>query len=166
MGKECLGENGRFWGLHMLPAARCSPGALAPPGMRLFIAVTWGRDARSLLPIQEGEEEAGCSSHRHTALLECWHISFCFLLSSSFFFFLIFSPPKPQPMSSPSAVSAMLPRKAEKRMASSVFITLASPRRETAPREQPQAGVSLAVPEGTPRPPVTPALPNGGEEWL
>lgn len=106
------------------------------------------------------------SSHRHTALLECWHISFCFLLSSSFFFFLIFSPPKPQPMSSPSAVSAMLPRKAEKRMASSVFITLASPRRETAPREQPQAGVSLAVPEGTPRPPVTPALPNGGEEWL
>eukprot|EP00076_Gallus_gallus_P032891 XP_024998429.1 filamin-binding LIM protein 1 isoform X1 [Gallus gallus] len=64
-------------------------------------------------------------------------------------------------MSSPSAVSAMLPRKAEKRMASSVFITLASPRRETAPREQPQAGVSLAVPEGTPRPPVTPALPNG-----
>ncbi|XP_072210529.1 filamin-binding LIM protein 1 [Excalfactoria chinensis] len=66
-----------------------------------------------------------------------------------------------QPTSGPSAVSAMLPRKAEKRMASSVFITLASPRREAAPRVQPHAGVSLAVPEGTPRPPLAPALPNG-----
>ncbi|XP_031469376.1 filamin-binding LIM protein 1 isoform X3 [Phasianus colchicus] len=64
-------------------------------------------------------------------------------------------------MSSPSAVSAMLPRKAEKRMASSVFITLASPRREAAPREQPRTGVSLAAPEGSPHPPMTPALPNG-----
>uniref|UniRef100_A0A8C9F0U1 Filamin-binding LIM protein 1 n=1 Tax=Pavo cristatus TaxID=9049 RepID=A0A8C9F0U1_PAVCR len=59
----------------------------------------------------------------------------------------------------------MLPRKAEKRMASSVFITLASPRREAAPREHPHIGVSLAVPEGTPRPPMTPALPNGGLEY-
>lgn len=56
----------------------------------------------------------------------------------------------------------MLPRKAEKRMASSVFITLASPRREVSPREQPHTGVSLPAPEGTPRPPLTPALPNGG----
>lgn len=31
------------------------------------------------------------SSHRHTALLECWHISFCFLL----FFFYFFSPQTP-----------------------------------------------------------------------
>ncbi|XP_021273150.1 filamin-binding LIM protein 1 [Numida meleagris] len=64
-------------------------------------------------------------------------------------------------MSSPSAVSAMLPRKAEKRMASSVFITLASPRREAAPREHPHAGVAPSVPETTPRPQMTPALPNG-----
>ncbi|XP_042669096.1 filamin-binding LIM protein 1 isoform X2 [Centrocercus urophasianus] len=55
----------------------------------------------------------------------------------------------------------MLPRKAEKRMTSSVFITLASPRREAAPREQPHAGLSPAVPEGSPHPPTTPALPNG-----
>lgn len=102
-------------------------------------------------------------SHRHTALLGRWHIPFCFLL---FCFFLIFSSPKPQPTSSPSAVSAMLPRKAEKRMTSSVFITLASPRREAAPSEQPHTGLSPAVPEGSPRPPTTPALPNGGEEWL
>ncbi|OXB64422.1 hypothetical protein ASZ78_010005 [Callipepla squamata] len=60
----------------------------------------------------------------------------------------------------------MLPRKAEKRMTSSVFITLASPRREAAPREQPHTAVSLGVPESTRRPMVTPALPNGGEEWL
>lgn len=110
----------------------------------------------------EAEGQQQPQAHRTAGVLAHF-----FLLSAFFFFFfLIFSPPKPQPMSSPSAVSAMLPRKAEKRMASSVFITLASPRRETAPREQPQAGVSLAVPEGTPRPPVTPALPNGGEEWL
>lgn len=58
VGKECLGQSGGFGKLRTLPAARCSPGALTAPGTRLFIAVTWG-DARSLLPIQEGEEEAG-----------------------------------------------------------------------------------------------------------
>ncbi|NXJ05672.1 FBLI1 protein, partial [Odontophorus gujanensis] len=52
----------------------------------------------------------------------------------------------------------MLPRKAEKRMTSSVFITLASPRREAAPREQPHTAVSLSVPEGTRHPMVTPRL--------
>ncbi|NXK50504.1 FBLI1 protein, partial [Chauna torquata] len=62
----------------------------------------------------------------------------------------------------------MLPGKAEKRMASSVFITLVPPRRGAAAKERPQMGVSTAGPEGThcPRasPPQPPVLPNGGEE--
>uniref|UniRef100_A0A8B9IR57 LIM zinc-binding domain-containing protein n=1 Tax=Anser cygnoides TaxID=8845 RepID=A0A8B9IR57_ANSCY len=61
----------------------------------------------------------------------------------------------------------MLPGKAEKRMASSVFITLVPPRREAATKERPQPGVSPPVPEGTHRPRASPpqplALPNGGE---
>uniref|UniRef100_A0A8C3C9C8 Filamin binding LIM protein 1 n=1 Tax=Cairina moschata TaxID=8855 RepID=A0A8C3C9C8_CAIMO len=61
----------------------------------------------------------------------------------------------------------MLPGKAEKRMASSVFITLVPPRREAATKDRPQTGLSPPVPEGTHRPraspPQPPALPNGGE---
>uniref|UniRef100_A0A8B9VSW2 Filamin binding LIM protein 1 n=1 Tax=Anas zonorhyncha TaxID=75864 RepID=A0A8B9VSW2_9AVES len=61
----------------------------------------------------------------------------------------------------------MLPGKAEKRMASSVFITLVPPRREAATKDRPQTGLSPPVPEGTHRPQASPlqprALPNGGE---
>ncbi|NXV22705.1 FBLI1 protein, partial [Cepphus grylle] len=64
----------------------------------------------------------------------------------------------------------MLPGKAEKRIASSVFITLVPPRREVATKEQTQretCPVGAEVPAThclrTP-PPPSPALPNGGEE--
>ncbi|NXU73633.1 FBLI1 protein, partial [Oreotrochilus melanogaster] len=60
----------------------------------------------------------------------------------------------------------MLPGKAEKRMASSIFITLVPPRREAATKEKTQRIPQLDVPEvpGTHRPQIPPpALPNGGE---
>ncbi|NXW39090.1 FBLI1 protein, partial [Phaetusa simplex] len=61
----------------------------------------------------------------------------------------------------------MLPGKAEKRIASSVFITLVPPRREVAAKEQTQREtrpVGAEVPAThRPRTPPSPALPNGGE---
>ncbi|XP_074017803.1 filamin-binding LIM protein 1 [Numenius arquata] len=64
--------------------------------------------------------------------------------------------------SGPSMASAMLPGKAEKRMASSVFITLVPPRREVATKEptpRETRPVSAAVPAT--RGPRTPTVPNG-----
>uniref|UniRef100_A0A8B9GKV7 Filamin binding LIM protein 1 n=1 Tax=Amazona collaria TaxID=241587 RepID=A0A8B9GKV7_9PSIT len=66
----------------------------------------------------------------------------------------------------------MLPGKAEKRMVSSVFITLVPPRREVATKEKTQRELQ---PDGDKVPgthcpwtplPRSPALPNGGEWWL
>ncbi|XP_065552916.1 filamin-binding LIM protein 1 isoform X2 [Lathamus discolor] len=69
--------------------------------------------------------------------------------------------------SGPSVLSAMLPGKAEKRMVSSVFITLVPPRREVATKEKTQRELQPdgdMVP-GTHHPwtplPRPPALPNG-----
>ncbi|XP_042650367.1 filamin-binding LIM protein 1 [Tyto alba] len=69
--------------------------------------------------------------------------------------------------SSPSAASVMLPGKAEKRIASSVFITLVPPRREVAVKEKTRrelqadsAGVPGTRQPRTP-PPQPPVLPNG-----
>ncbi|KAM7083749.1 filamin-binding LIM protein 1 [Ciconia maguari] len=69
--------------------------------------------------------------------------------------------------SSPSVASAMLPGKAEKRIASSIFITLVPPQREVATKEKTQretrpdgAEVPGTRPPQTP-PPRPPALPNG-----
>ncbi|XP_061235588.1 filamin-binding LIM protein 1 isoform X3 [Neopsephotus bourkii] len=69
--------------------------------------------------------------------------------------------------SGPSVLSAMLPGKAEKRMVSSVFITLVPPRREEATKEKTQRELRPdgdKVP-GTHHPwtplPRPPALPNG-----
>lgn len=86
-------------------------------------------------------------------------------------FALSFSP-KTEPRSGPSVLSAMLPGKAEKRMVSSVFITLVPPRREVPTKEKTQRELQPdgdKVP-GTHHPwiplPRPPALPNGGEWWL
>uniref|UniRef100_A0A663NE56 Filamin binding LIM protein 1 n=1 Tax=Athene cunicularia TaxID=194338 RepID=A0A663NE56_ATHCN len=85
-------------------------------------------------------------------------------------FYLIF--PKTEPRSGPSAASTMLPGKAEKRIASSVFITLVPPRREvvTKGKTQRELQPDRAEVPGThhPRtpPPQPPALPNGGEGCL
>uniref|UniRef100_A0A8C6JMG4 Uncharacterized protein n=1 Tax=Melopsittacus undulatus TaxID=13146 RepID=A0A8C6JMG4_MELUD len=66
----------------------------------------------------------------------------------------------------------MLPGKAEKRMVSSVFITLVPPRREVTTKEKTQRELQ---PDGDKVPgphhpwtplPRPPALPNGGEWWL
>lgn len=82
-------------------------------------------------------------------------------------FYLIF--PKIEPRSGPSMASVMLPGKAEKRIASSVFITLVPPRREVVTKEKTQRELQpdgAEVP-GTPHPqsppPQRPTLPNGGE---
>ncbi|XP_059686023.1 filamin-binding LIM protein 1, partial [Gavia stellata] len=82
-------------------------------------------------------------------------------------FSLPFIFPKIKPRSVPSAASAMLPGKAEKRIASSVFITLVPPRREAATKEQTQRELQpdgAEVP-GTRRPRTPPlqppVLPNG-----
>ncbi|NXI36704.1 FBLI1 protein, partial [Galbula dea] len=66
----------------------------------------------------------------------------------------------------------MLPGKAEKRIASSVFITLVPPRREVATKESTQRelqpdGAEVPSIHGTQTPPLQPpALPNGGESCL
>jgi len=77
--------------------------------------------------------------------------------------------PKMEPRSGPSAAATMLPGKAEKRISSSVFITLVPPRRETATKETTQGETrpdGAEVP-GTHRPRTPPlrplTLPNGGE---
>uniref|UniRef100_A0A6G1RHJ2 Filamin-binding LIM protein 1 n=1 Tax=Hypotaenidia okinawae TaxID=2861861 RepID=A0A6G1RHJ2_9GRUI len=69
--------------------------------------------------------------------------------------------------SGPSVPLAMLPRKAEKRIASSVFITLVPPRREVATKEKTQRetqsdGDKIPDTHRHPAPPPQhPALPNG-----
>ncbi|XP_068270689.1 filamin-binding LIM protein 1 isoform X1 [Nyctibius grandis] len=69
--------------------------------------------------------------------------------------------------SSPSAASAMLPGKAEKRIASSIFITLVPPRREAATKEKTQQepqpdGAEVPGTQRPRTPPLRPpVLPNG-----
>ncbi|XP_010022008.1 PREDICTED: filamin-binding LIM protein 1, partial [Nestor notabilis] len=89
-----------------------------------------GRGHSLLLPFREGEEGGGLrlKGSRATAAPGA---PGGFALSS------VFSP-KTKPRSGPSVVSAMLPGKAEKRMVSSVFITLVPPRREVATKEKTQ----------------------------
>lgn len=143
-----------------------------PAGTRPFMAVTWdGRGAARSFSLSgrvrrrraEAEGQHGC---RHTRLPAHQQISLWCLY---YFLCLIFEKKKIliQRSSGPPAVSTMLPGKAEKRMASSVFITLVPPRREAATKDRPQTGLSPPVPEGTHRPraspPQPPALPNGGE---
>ncbi|XP_065506162.1 filamin-binding LIM protein 1 [Caloenas nicobarica] len=68
---------------------------------------------------------------------------------------------------SPSVASAMLPGKAEKRMASSVFITLVPPRREVVTKDKPHRepqpdGAEVPSTRHPQTPPLRPpALPNG-----
>ncbi|XP_009957188.1 PREDICTED: filamin-binding LIM protein 1-like, partial [Leptosomus discolor] len=80
--------------------------------------------------------------------------------------FILFSP-KFEPRSGPSTASAMLPGKAEKRIASSVFITLVPPRREVAAKEKTQKepqpdGAKVLGTHHPQTPPLRPpTLPNG-----
>lgn len=77
--------------------------------------------------------------------------------------------PHTDPSCVPPTMSAMLPGKAEKRIASSVFITLVPPRREAAAKERTQREQQLDGAEvpSTHHPHTSPAkppeLPNGGE---
>lgn len=87
------------------------------------------------------------------------------------FTLFVFVFPRANPRSGPSTASAMLPGKAEKRIASSIFITLVPPRRDVVTKEKSHQEPQLDGAEvpGTHHPQILlspPALPNGGEGCL
>lgn len=142
----------------ILGAALLGPFTLCPPRHKTIYCcdVGWGR--WFLLPFREG----GGLRPKGSAAAGAAGAPAGFAL-----FYLIF--PQTEPRSGPSAASAMLPGKAEKRMASSVFITLVPPRREVVtkdkPHREPQPDGAEVLSSRHPQtpPPWTPALPNGGE---
>lgn len=137
------------------------PFTLCPPRHETIYCrdVGWGH--WFLLPFREGEEGGGLRP-KGSAAAGAAGAPTGFAL-----FDLVF--PQIEPRSGPPMASAMLPGKVEKRMASSIFITLVPPRREVATKDKPHqerqpdgAEVPSSRHPQSP-PPRPPALPNGGE---
>lgn len=145
----------------ILGATLLRPFTLCPPRHETVYCrdVGWGR--WFLLPFREGEEGGGLRPKGSVAAGAAG-------APAGFALFdLVF--PQIEPRSGPPMASAMLPGKVEKRMASSVFITLVPPRREVAtkdkPHREPQPDGAEVPSSRHPRSPAPrpPALPNGGE---
>lgn len=142
-------------------AASSGPFTLCPPRHETIYCRDVGQGRSFLLPFREGEEGGGLRPKGGVAAGAAG-------APAGFApFYLIF--PQIKPRSGPSAAFTMLPGKAEKRIASSVFITLVPPQREAATKEKTQRETrpdGAEVP-GTrhpqTRPLQPPALLNGGE---